>query len=348
MTIAPQSSTVNAIRQKVRRITASTESMLTTEQLDQYINTAYTQEFPYAIKLDQMIQVYSFLTSPFQSRYPLDMNMYMGVRGDVYIQGKKGFFFKDLDQFYNMWPRLPTLFTPAIGDGTTTTFTFNIGSQSPFLPTTVTLGSIDINGNTIQVKDDGGRDTNEGNLLFITTNNVGNAVPPTPNTSPIPPASPIPSNSIGTVNYVTGQFSITFPTAPAEDAPISVWVSQYNAAQPYSVLFWNNEFQVRPVPNNVYNIEVKVYFSPVQFLSGNEDPLLNQWWQYLSLIVSKYVLQDRNDYDGVQQLMPELKYQEGLVLERQAVEEIGSRNTTIYASANQNWGNNNWGSWGPW
>lgn len=344
MSIAVQDSTVNAIRQKVRRLTASTATMLPTEQLDQFINTAYTQEFPYAIKLDEMVQVYSFLTSPNRSRYPLDMNIYQGVRGDAYVQGRKAFFYKDLDQFYNMWPRLPTRYTPATGDGATTDFTFNIGSQSPFLPTTVTIGSTDINGATIKIVDDGGRDTNTGNLLLIATDSTGNQVPPTPSTSPIPlPGTP--ANSVGTVNYVSGEFTLTLPVAPADGVELKIWVSLYEPGYPYSVLFYKNEFQVRPVPNDVYKVEVKIYYSPTQFLEQTEDPLLRQWWMYISYLASKYVLQERNDYDGVQSIMPELKHQEGLVLERQATEEIGSRNVTIFASSEIGYANNNWGGY---
>lgn len=348
MDVSPQLSTLNAIRQKVRRITASTEAILPTEELDQYINTAYTQEFPYSIKLDELVQVYSFVTSPYRSLYPLDMNVYQGVRGDVYIQGRKGAFFKDLDQFYNMWPRLPTQFTPAIGDGVTTTFSFNIGAQSPFLATTVTLGSIDINGDTIKVIDDGGRDTNQGNLLLITTDSTGNPVPKTPSTSPIAPASPLPTNAIGTVNYVSGDFAITFPVAPAANAPIKVFVSQYSPGYPYAVLFWKNQFQVRPVPNDVYNIELKIYYSPTQFIDQTEDPIIRQWWMYLSFLASKYVLVDRNDTEGLNGIMPYLKEQEALVLSRQATEEIGNRNVSLFASSNPQWGNNNWGLGGWW
>jgi len=344
MTIAAQDSTVNAIRKKVRRLTASTASMLPTDELDQYINTAYTQEFPYSIKLDQMVRVYSFLTSPNRSRYPLDMNIYQGIRGDVYIQGRKATLFKDLDQFYDSWPRLPSKYTPATGDGVTTNFTFNIGSQTPFLPTTVTIGSTDTGGQTIAIEDDGGRDTNTGNLLLISTDSTGNQVPPTPATSPIPPAG-TPSNSVGTVNYVTGAFTLTLPVAPADGVAITVWVSNYTVGYPSSVLFYKNEFQIRPVPNNVYKVELKMYYSPVQFLEQTEDPLLKQWWMYVSFLASKYVLQDRNDFDGVESIMPELKNQEALVLSRQATEEIGIRNETIYSDSTNTNGNNYWGGY---
>ena len=337
--VAPAVSTVDAIRRKIRRLTASSSSStLSTPDIDQYINTFYSQDFPYAIKLDQLRSVYTLFTTPNIDRYPLDVNYNQGVRAPVYFEGVRGNFYKDRDQFYNVWPRWPTLFQPISGDGVTTLFNFTL--PGPFLSTMVVMGGTDINGDPIKVVDDGGRNTPQGNLLYITTDAVGNQVPSTPNTSPIPPAVPLPSNAIGTVNYVTGVFSVNFPVAPAAGTLITVWVSQYQVGRPYSMLFWNNEFQIRPVPDRVYKVEVETYLTPVQFMLSNENPVLTQWWQYLAYGASMEILRDRQDMEGVSNLMEGMKRQEGLVLERQGVEEINQRNATIFSGStpNQNFG----------
>jgi len=327
-------STLAAIRKKVRRLTASSsESALSTDDIDQYINTFYSQDFPYGIKLDQLRSVYTLFTSPYVDKYPLDVNYNQGIRAPVYFEGVQGMFFKDRQQFYNMWPRWPTLFKPIAGDGTTTSFSFTL--PGPFLSTQVVIGGIDINGDIIKVVDDGGRNTWQGNLLYITTNDVGNQVPATPNTSPIPPATPLPSNSIGTVNYVTGAFAIDFPVAPAAGTPISIWVSQYSVGRPYTILFWNNQFEIRPVPNDVYKVEIETYLTPTQFMETTDNPTLNQWWQYIAIGAAIKVLEDRQDMDGVANLIPLFDRQEALVLERQGVEEINQRNTTIYTNVIQ-------------
>lgn len=340
-TVAQANSTVDAIRLKVRRLTASaSQSALTTDDIDKAINTFYSQDFPYAIKLDQTRSVYTFFTQKDIDKYPLDVNYNQGIRSPVYFEGVKGFFFKDREQFYNMWPRWPTQFQPIAGDGVTKIFNFTLAGGFPFLSTMVVMGGIDANGAPIKVVDDGGRNTYQGNLLYIQTNNVGNQIPPTPNTSPIPPAIPLPSNTIGTVNYITGQFSINFPVAPAAGTLVTVWVSQYNNGRPYSLLFWNNQFEVRPVPDNVYKIEVESYLTPMQFIASTDNPVLTQWWQYLAYGASCEILRERQDMEGVQNLMEGMKRQEGLVLERQATEEIGQRNTTIFSQTNEqpSWG----------
>ncbi len=109
--VAPGDSTVAFMRRKVRRLTASSStSSLSDASLDEYLNNALLNDFPYAIKLDQMRSVYTFYTEPYIDRYPLDVNFNQGIRAPLYVDGIQGSFFKDRQQFYNLWPRWPTKF----------------------------------------------------------------------------------------------------------------------------------------------------------------------------------------------------------------------------------------------
>lgn len=421
--VAPFNATVDAMRTKIRRLTFSPdEQTLTTAEIDDKINTVYNQDFPYAIKIDQLRSVYTFFTQKNIDRYPLNVNYNQGIRAPVYFEGVQGYFFKDRQQFYNMWPRWPTkntfgssvsgtitgitnaveavitsVNTLVVGDVVTfanvsgmtqingltgtvlavspTTFTVDIDSslfgvytaggtwsgttksmsftiqQIPFLSTMVVMGGTDANGNPIKIVDGGNinGNTNSGYLLQVTTDSVGDSVPALPVTSPIPPSLPAPSNNIGTVNYVTGQVSLTLQNSPLlAGTELTVWVSQYTVGRPYSLLFWNNEFQVRPVPDDVYKVEVETYLTPVQFMQSNETPTLLQWWQYLAFLAARKILEERMDMDGVANLMPMIKEQEGLILERQGVEEIGQRNSTIFSGSTpgQQWGYPPGGWWG--
>lgn len=419
--VAPFNATVDAMRTKIRRLTNSPdEYSLTTAEIDDKINTVYNQDFPYAIKIDQLRSVYTFFTQKNIDRYPLDINYNQGIRQPVYFEGVQGYFFKDRTQFYNMWPRWPTKNTfgssvsgtitgitavnPAVvtsantllvGDvvtfadvdgmteingltgrvtvATATTFTVDIDAsaftpytgggtwsgttramsftipQIPFLSTMVVMGGTAANGSAIKIVDGGniGGNQTTGYLLQLTSDSVGDYVPSIPPTSPIP--SSIPSNQIGTVDYVSGQVSLTLSSSPLlAGTELTVWVSQYTVGRPYSLLFWNNEFQVRPVPDDIYKIEVETYLTPVQFMQSNETPTLLQWWQYLAFLAARKILEERMDMDGVANLMPMIKEQEGLILERQGVEEIGQRNSTIFSgsTAGQQWGFPPGGWWG--
>lgn len=340
--VASADSTVVAIRKKIRRLTASaSESSLTTASIDQYINTFYSQDFPYGIKIDQMRSVYEFYTEPYRDRYPLDDNYDQGVRSPFYVDGIIGNFTKDRQQFFNVWPKFPSYFQPVSGDGITTTFTFTL--TGPFLSNEVTIGTVATNGSPISVSDDG-----SGNLYYRNPNPVVSV--PAANTNPGIPGmlnkntgNPglINSTLVGTVDYVTGVFSIDYSLCglvPAADEPINVNISKYQTGRPYSLLFWNNEFTIRPVPKKIHKCTIETFLTPVQFMETTDSPILNQWWQVIAIGAAIKVLEDRQDMDGVANLSILYDRQEDLVLERQATEEIFQPNYTIFNSTNTAYG----------
>lgn len=379
MSLSQPDSTLTAIRQKIRRLIASpSEQSLTTDTIDQAINTFYSQDFPYAIKLDQMRSVHTFYTEPNVDTYSLNVNYNMGIRDPVYFEGIKGMYFKDRDQFYYMWPRWPSRSQPFTGDGITQSYNFTVETV-PFLAGEFTLGCVDTIGNTIIIADtqlyNGVGSTPQTGYLFY---QHAHGIVPNPSKAKLsPPPEWLPVNQpgmvnanlsgplnyngksyqvypgdirqtfVGSVNYVTGVVSINFALAgvtPANGSIANLWVSQYAAGRPYTMLFWNNTFTIRPVPDNVYKVEVETYMTPVQFLETTDNPIINQWWQYLSYGAAIEIQRERNDFDSVNDLMEGFKRQEALVLERQAVEEIGARNATIFSSSvpqqgwSQGWG----------
>lgn len=368
--VAQADSTYTFIERKVRRLTASaSDASLSSNDIQQAVNTFYNTDFPYAIKIDQQRTVYKFLTIPNVDRYPVDVNSLQGFRAPVYFEGIQGNFFKNRDQLFNLYPRYPTQFQPASGDGVTTSFTFSLfgNNVNPFpqpnfgiLSTQVVIGGIDVNGDPIRIIDDGGgvvnsfgigSNTTTGQLVFLRQNAVGNNVyldtlnvqqPALPNLSPIGgqnnanvpnnayPPSPLTSQYCGTVNYVTTQMTINFPVAPSAGTNINVWAATYQVGRPYNLLFWNNELTIRPVPDNVYLCEVETYQTPAQFMNTSNHPVLNQWAQYIAYGAAREILRDRQDMEGVANLEEGFKRQESLVLERQAVEEIGQPNITFF------------------
>ena len=409
--VAPANSTYAMIEQKIRRLTASAaESVLASSDIQQYVNTFYSQDFPFGIKIDQMRSVYTFYTTPYVDRYPLDVNFNQGIRAPVYVDGIQGSYFKDRQQFFALWPRFPTQFQQA-GDATTGAITailqpsnptqitsanhglitgaivyiqgvqgmtelndqyyqitfidantfslngiddtsfgaytgggtwlsisqnFSFTIPAPFLSYEVTIGGVDQDGNPISIRDDG-----NGNIQIMSTNAVtynpaANSNPAYPgmyNTNTGNPGLINPTN-IGTVDYVSGLITFTLPigTTLANGTLFTVWVSQYQTGRPYSLLFWNNMFIVRPVPKLIHKFEVETFLTPVQFMTTNDVPILNQWWQYIAYGAAMEILRDRQDMEGVENLREGMKRQEALVLERQCIEEIFQPNPTIFNS----------------
>lgn len=443
--VQQSNTTLGYIKTKIRRLTATAStSALSDADLETYINNFYNNDFPYAIKLDQMRSVYTFFTEPNIDRYPLDVNYNQGMRAPIYVDGVQGFFYKDRQEFYNVFPRWPTLFqqpaTTVTGTITTVTQssnppgalvsspnhnlvigsvitingvvgmtqlngntytvitvvdanTFNIGvdssaftpyvsggtwvgtssvfsftiSPTPFLSNEVLIGGVDQNGSPITIQDDG-----NGNLQLQNPNPVV-SIPPegavyVPTDPPSFPASfnglPIPGmknintlnpglnsvQTIGVVNYVTGQIAFTLPNGQSlgNGEVFRIWVSQYTTGRPYAVLFWNNEISIRPVPKYAHKIEIESYLSPCQFMQNSDNPILNQWAYYIAYGTSMEILRDRQDIEGVENLREGFMRQESLVLERQGVEEIGQRNSTIFAGStpqqgyNQGWTQGGW------
>lgn len=455
--VLPADTTYTFIEKKVRRLTASaSEASLSSADIQSAINLFYTNDFPYAIKIDQQRSVYKFLTIPNVDRYPVDVNNMMGFRAPVYFEGIQGNFFKNRDQLFNLYPRYPTQFQQGAGlsgqitailqpsnptqitspnhnlqtgsiitinnvggmiqlngntytvtvinpnvftlDGidntafsaytgggswtSNNTFSFTLfgNNVNPFpqpnfgiLSTQLVIGGIDENGNPIRIIDDGGAvvnafgigsNTTQGKLLFIQQNNVGNnvflATATNPGTVPantqlpaIPPLSPLPIPSppttltpqyCGTVNYVTTQINLLIPVPLQAGSQLNIWAATYQVGRPYNVLFWNNELTIRPVPDNVYLCEIEVFQTPSQFMNTQQNPILDQWSQYIAFGVSAEILRDRQDMEGVENLMEGFKRQEALVLERQSVEEITIPNITLFNSTN--YGNCSGGGWG--
>lgn len=369
MTVPQADSTLAFIIKKVRHLTASaSEAALSTADIEDAINRFYSQDFPYAVKIDQQRSVYKFLTIPNVDRYPVDVNNNQGFRAPVYFEGVQGNFFKNRDQLFNIFPRYPTQFQPASGDGVTKSFSFSLfgNYQNPFpspnfgiLSTQVVIGGIDVNGNPIRIIDDGGAvvngfgigsNTTTGRLLLVQQNTVGNNVyldalnaqqPAIPPLSPLPqpsPPSPLSNQYVGTVNYVTSAITLTLPVAPAAGTQLNVWAATYAPGRPYNLLIWNNEITIRPVPDNVYLVEVESFLTPSQFMAVSDNPILNQWSQYIAYGSAMEILRDRQDMEGVQNLSEGFKRQEALVLERQSIEEIGQPNITLFNTTITNYG----------
>lgn len=367
--VAQADSTYSFIETKVRRLTASaSQASLASTDIQKAVNTFYNNDFPYAIKIDQQRSVYKFLTIPNVDRYPVDVNNLQGFRAPVYFEGIQGNFFKNRDQLFNLYPRYPTQFQPVGGNGSQTSFTFTLfgNNQNPFpqnnfgiLSTQVVIGGIDKNGNPIRIIDDGGAvvnafgigsNTTTGQLLFLNQNNVGNNVyldASNVQHAAVPPLSPLPTPSppvvltpqyCGTVNYITTQITVNFPVAPAAGSMINVWVATYQTGRPYNALFWNNEITIRPVPDNIYLCEIEVFQTPAQFMQTTDNPVLNQWAQYIAYGAACEILRDRQDMEGVSNLQEGFKRQEALVLERQAVEEITIPNITLFNTTQTGYG----------
>lgn len=351
MPVLPVSSMLSNIQQKVRRITGSPSlSQLTDDDLNQYINTAYTNDFPTTLKMFSLRTVLTFYTQPGIDVYktndipgdPLNnfQNNYTAIHPPIYIAGVQAFFTQDRSVFYGNWPQTNFVQqTGLFGNGTTGPFTGvlppPVNQPNNFfvalphvLQNSVLITTLDANGTAM-------------NLIDYPLSNTEGALGT--------PGETLPTS--GTVNYVTGEFTATFPantgvSVPPQGNPIWSEAIYFVPGLPTTVLYYDNQFVLRPVPDKAYVVQVEANMVPTQFFNTTDNPLINQWWQYIALLAAKKIFEDRRDYDSVNMILPTLKEQESLVQSTSMEQYTNQRSITIYTNNGSTSGWNTW--WNSW
>lgn len=330
-------STLQAIRTKTRKLVGSpSPTRLTDASLDEYINTFYQYDMPAQLRLFDLHQPYIFYTQPNVDAYHVPLNNVDATGSDpafrtapltlnppIYIAGYYSFWSQSQEQFYRVYPQLNNIQQVATGDGTSGPYTFTI-PDFPFLrgyetltfnppPVPIATDVPQINSNVLISADtEIARDDGNGGWL----NEIGEAL-------------------TGTVNYVNGQCVLTFENAIPQGTVINAQTVPYEPARPQGALYYNDTLFLRPVPDQVYKVEVQSYRSPVEFLSSSQSPLLDQWWQYIAFGAAKKILEDRLDTDGWMKIQPFFDEQERLVLRRTLVQQTPERTATIYTEMTQ-------------
>jgi hypothetical protein len=118
-------------------------------------------------------------------------------------------------------------------------------------------------------------------------------------------------DATGTIDYESGFVRIVFNDPVPAGQNINVQYNPMNPpmmAIPLSILFYQNQFTLRPIPDKGYTVELMCYRQPSQALLGSTDPdqpnpagtaELNEWWECLAFGASKKIYEDRLDPDGV-------------------------------------------------
>jgi hypothetical protein len=339
-------STLNAIRTKVRRLTRSpSTAQLSNDDLDQYINTSILYDFPSNLRLFSLRSTLTFYTQPGVDVYqtnttdPLDplynfKNKYIAVHPPVFISGIQSSFTQWRDIFFGLWPQ-----TNQVQD----TLINGDGSQGPFTG---------VLNNFPQFPDNTGPDTGaiqQNSMIFTILDTNGTAMIvidyPQTNTTALlglPTQPPIaPSPSFGTLNYQTGQFSVSFPnnTMNSDTNPLFAEYIPYVPGKPISVLYYDNQFTLRPIPDKAYPVQIEVDVRPTELLDVEDVPQIEQWWQFISYMAAKKIFEDRMDTDSVQQILPEFRNQLNFVNRTSLTQQANERTNTIYTiSKSYGWG----------
>ena len=314
-------SNLNTIRTKVRRLTRSpSAAQISDADLDQYINTFLLFDLPDQLRLFSLRKTLTFYTQPYQDVYGDDdtlpatdplydfRNRVLAIHPPIYLAGVQGFYTQNREVFYGFWPQTNTIFDTGLrGTGGAGPFTGTI-TPHPCLQHNVVITCLDVNGASLVMVDD------------PQTNVTGNLM--VPNNPVIPP--------LGTINYVTGVFTVTFNGLTQIGATIWAEVIGYNPGKPLAMLYYDNKMTIRPVPDKSYAIQIEVDVQPTELLTGIDEPFLQRAWQYIAFSTAKKIFEDRLDYESINLIMPSLFEQENLLLRSTLTQQANERTVTPY------------------
>ena len=342
---------------KTRRLTGSaTDFELTDAQIIDYIDSFYLYDFPAQYRSLKLKDKLVFNTQRGIDTYPFNMEKYTTIQQPVFCAKRSIQLFYDQWQFFGFWYNWQYQETLTQGNGNagpyagSTTATpiirsynnnpavtsplFSTGateSHQPAYPQTTLqrvqnlLITVNISyGSTLNVTDDGA-----GNL-------IGDCL------------------AGGTINYETGAVAnLTFTQMVPSGQNITIQYGPATLAIPQAIMFFQNQFTLRPVPDKGYTIEIVAYRQPSQAILGTENPdeidmdgtpELLEWWECLAFGAAKKIYQDRLDTDGVEMMNQYLQEAYQLAFTRTYAELGKNQMQSIFADQL----NNNSGSGSGW
>lgn len=153
----------------------------------------------------------------------------------------------------------------------------------------------------------------------------------------------------GTVNYQTGAVSnLTFTNSVQQGGVIQMQFNPIVPSIPLAILFFQNQFVLRPVPDKGYTIELTAYRSPTQALVQTPDqagkPELTEWWETIAIGAAKKYYEDQLDFENIA-LLDKLLAQKYALNNTRTYAQIGKQRVgTIYADQlSLDYGSSGWG-----
>jgi hypothetical protein len=318
-------SALQNIINEVRTITFRTSvNQISDAQIIHIINIFTLYRFPEDIKLFNLKKTLTFYTNPYVDIYDTETllpndplynfsNEYTFSGDPVYVNGLKAAFLQDRTQLFNLYPFIYATDTIGSGDGVNTFFAGTF-PNNPCLMNNVLISSVDTVGNGISIIDVPFRNPTTG--YYESQGYLADS-----HNSTIP---------LGTIDYINSIYSVTLPIAPAAGQDVTVKTSYYNPSIPRTVLFFDKQFTIRPVPDSVYAINLEVYKRPDALLNTTQMPELAQHWLYIAYGAALKILLDARDMDTYNEKLPEFQRLEQEVRTKAAMQLSQQKITTIY------------------
>lgn len=258
---------------KVRNITGTpSQDQLTDNQITDYINNYYKFIMPFELKEQIQLKFYDFYTEPFKDIYEFQ-GRFLTNQPMCWADGNPVTYYQDPDLFWKAYPQQYANDPVGTGDGSTLTFPGTC-QATPICQQTVYI----TDGASQTFVDDG-----DGNF--------GSQDPDTGVFTTI----------TGEINYETGVFTVTFPTAPASGDSIYIKYVAVQQNTPQGILFYTDpysdhfQFTLRPIPDQVYKIRLEGFINPTELSNDSDIPSLQEWGQLIAYGAAMDIFADRGD-----------------------------------------------------
>lgn len=294
---------------------------------------------------------------------------YQGFLGPAYVNGIRVNFYTQKDLFYQSFPNVvQNLIQVGTGDGTTGPYSLQLpilsNPASPLNPpiTAILRGHVDITGvmatnlnvdppivstlnlnipaaNTFPafyltaIGSDGSNVVVSDSGQFLSSNqNLGLLM--------VPGSSTTLGNTIlsggysatsNTVNYLSGQIYVTFPSVIPSGTKINAQCLFFQTGLPRAVLYYNNTLTFRVPPSNQYLVELDAYLSPAALLNTSAAVPFGYMSEYIARGAARKILADTGDMEQFQFYEPLFQEQEALVHIRSQRQFTSTRTETIYS-----------------
>lgn len=330
----------------VRRMTARyDETQMTTDQINKYINIAYTLRFPEQFKNIKLTKPYTFLTTPNVDTYdfiyeenPVSASGQVAVAAPgsiqitppVYCQGYLLRYWQDKSTFYNRWPNLSV--NQIINSGGKPA---NIAYEGTIPSTPFYRAQLDIFGNVtepaviISAIVENVQSADSGFVYTLTDLPQPNSA--TPNIGLLIEED---GTQVGSVNYLTGAYTFipSNSTVIPGEATIYAAVVPYQASRPTDILFYNQQLVLRPCPLQVYQVEFQISQQPTQLFAAGDAPELNEWYLLICALAAELIYTDFPDPQGMAEVMKTLDEQR-CEAQRRTLKQLGTQRAQTLFSA---------------
>lgn len=354
-----------------RLVKSPSNAQLSDSLIIDYINRFWILDVDARIQLFDLKTKYGFQCTPFVTSYNMPLYgvnqfamqsepagsispypVYQGFMDPAFINGIQIPFYTQRDAFYKVWtPYIQTLQAGSSGNGNAGPYTLSL----PFFP--ALAGHVDITGiiaSGSPIDPIVGTSLNDATIVSfpppvtslypgvtITATASDNSTMVVTDSGQFTTANQqvgylqymngsVPVQA-GTVNYQTGDVSVSFPLAVPDGTDIQINCYFYEPGIPRALLFYNNVMTILPPPNVSYYVEMDAYLSPASFFQTANALQFAYMSEYIARGAARKILTDTGDIEQFQFYEPLFREQEMLVWKRSQRQFTATRTGTIFS-----------------